>query len=98
MGTTASLADEVEAFLRRLTLAVVLSVPLDGEVLPERVEPEPLELPGLLEPPEVVPPPVTALPDARAKSTGWLSGPAEPSGASPLARWNSFMAVLVFSP
>ena len=101
MGTTASLTEEVEALLRRLTLAVVFSVPLEGAVLPVVVElpllepDEPLlELPPLVEPPV----PGTALPEASAKSTGWLRGPAEPSGSRPFLRWNSFMAALVFSP
>lgn len=103
MGTTASLAEEVDALLRRLTLAVVLSVPLEGAVLPLLVLPLP-ELPPLLEPPLELPPlleppvPGTALPEASAKSTGWLSGPAEPSGSRPFLRWNCFMASLVFSP
>ena len=99
MGTTARRAEEVDALLRRLTLAVVLSVPLEGAVLPLLVLPLP-ELPPLLEllPPLEPPVPGTVLPDASAKSTGWLSGPAEPSGSSPFLRWNCFMASLVFSP
>ena len=71
-------------------------------MLPLLVEPlelPPLELPPLELPPLVEPPvPGTALPEASAKSTGWLRGPAEPSGSRPFLRWNSFMAALVFSP
>ena len=101
MGTTARRAEEVDALLRRFTLAVVLSVPLEGAVLPLLVLTL-VELPLLLEPllelPPLVDVPGTALPEASAKSTGWLSGPAEPSGSSPFLRWNCFMASLVLSP
>ena len=83
-GTTSSRALEVVAFLRRLTLSVVRRVPLAGTV----VEPD-----GVVAPP--VPVEGVVLPEASAKSTGWVSGPADPSRLRLLARWKDLTAAEV---